>query len=153
MLTGTEQFYGALCIDIDMIQGYFKTEENRELLGPTIYNTPMIMQLGNELSQTHLGESLLLTEVRAWEIEEPKELQVYGKIKLNKANIEISAETNNVNYRDYAGQSGIIFKDFSGMQRAFFIFESLGFEKLDNFYVSKPFQFCIFARQQVIENI
>lgn len=50
----TGEFYGAICADVYMVQGFLNVE-NSERTGPTIYNTPTILQLDNELSTKHLG--------------------------------------------------------------------------------------------------
>lgn len=55
--------YGVICLDIDMIQYFFVDQSEQNVLGPTIYREPAILQLGNTLAIEHLGQNLLRTDV------------------------------------------------------------------------------------------
>lgn len=52
----TGEFYAAICMDIDVVQGFLSILDDKEVQkGPNIYGTPTIMQTGKDLSLQHLG--------------------------------------------------------------------------------------------------
>ena len=91
----TNAFYGAMCVDIDVINDYFAThvdahshESGRDALHAVLQ--PTILQLDNPLSLSHLSESMLRAEREDWKLDPPFDAKLYGDIQINRGTFEVT---------------------------------------------------------------